>query len=57
MTDAAWREQYPTERRNVDYKQLFLSLFTHVAACEAPEGSQVDEVLEKFQADFDQANQ
>ena len=32
---------------------LFTRLFLAVAACEAPEGTQVDDVLAQFQADFD----
>jgi hypothetical protein len=32
---------------------LFVRLFLAVAACEAPEGTQVDDVLAQFQADFD----
>lgn len=38
------------------YKKLFIDLFRAVGACEAPEGTQVDDVLEEFQAEFDKAD-
>lgn len=38
-----------------DYRELFIQLFSAVAACEAPQGSQVDDVLETFQNHFDTA--
>lgn len=38
-----------------DYKQLFVDLFTAVAACEAPAGTQVDDVLGEHQEAFDKA--
>lgn len=34
-------------------QRLFLELFQAVAACEAPEESQVDEALDRFQAAYD----
>ena len=37
------------------YKNLFMNLFQSVAACEAPEGTQVDDVLEGFQRFYDEA--
>lgn len=38
-----------------DYKQLFVDLFRQVGACEAPEGTQIDDVLENFQNAYDDA--
>jgi hypothetical protein len=38
-----------------DYKALFIGLFKAVGACEAPEGTQVDEALEEYQAAYDLA--
>jgi len=37
------------------YKQLFLQLYREVAACEAPEGTQVDDVLASYQPAFEEA--
>jgi hypothetical protein len=39
----------------MDWKQAFIDLFNSVAACEAPEGTQVDDVLEQYQAQYDMA--
>lgn len=38
-----------------EWRDRFVQLFAAVAQCEAPEGTQVDDVLESFQADFDSA--
>ena len=34
---------------DIDWKAHFLSLYEDVAACEAPEGTQVDDVLKEHQ--------
>lgn len=39
----------------VPYKSHFTALFRAVAACEAPEGTQVDDVLAEFQSTYDEA--
>lgn len=39
----------------VDYRDLFLRLFADVADCEAPAGTQVDDVLGDYQAAYDAA--
>lgn len=38
---------------NLPDDDLFVNLFRAVAACEAPEGTQVDDVLAQYQAHFD----
>lgn len=42
-----------TNRVRPKTDDLFVALFTAVAACEAPEGTQVDDVLAQYQAHFD----
>lgn len=38
-----------------DYKAHFTALFRALAACEAPEGTQADDVLIEFQSSYDEA--
>lgn len=40
-----------------DWKQLFIDLYREVGACEAPEGTQVDDVLVKFQDTYEMAQE
>lgn len=45
--------QVPGPKGDPDHS-LFIELFKAAAACEAPEGTQLDDVLAKFQAAYDQ---
>jgi len=48
---------FGSENIQPDYKESFLSLYEAVAACEAPEGTQVDEVLAEFQERYNRAKE
>ncbi len=39
----------------MNYRELFMGLYKSVADLEPPDGSALDEVLETFQVEYDQA--
>jgi hypothetical protein len=47
--------QFEAPEAPVTYQERFEALYRAVAACEAPEGTQVDDVLGQFQAAYDEA--
>lgn len=49
------REAKANAKRAKKWRKRFISLFNDVAACEAPEGTQVDDALAQYQDDYDKA--
>lgn len=48
----AMKEEVDPFNKEPDWKEAFMGLFRDIAACEAPEGTQVDNALATYQAIF-----